>query len=180
MGAVRFLSQCPSFSACVGGGSRKARRCKPASNKDSESTVDAGNISIERHLSRRPSGSKKCKIEEKTEATTSKVTRSVDSMSVELRSSSRAKSDAASIMLELEILRRMPLPSSVMEAELRALKAKAVNLHSTASEAREETESTANSGTLPSLERIEDYLGEPANTSSFQALLRASVLVKQE
>lgn len=122
METVRILSQCPKFSARVGGSDMNAPGYKPASNKDSESTVDGGNISIERPLSRHPSGSKKRKIDKKTEATTSKVAMSVENTSKALRSCSRAKCDAASIMPEFEILRRVSLSSSVMDAELRAPK----------------------------------------------------------
>ena len=77
----------------------------------------------------------------------------------------------------------MSFESSAMNAELHALKAKAANLHSNASEAREEAEPTADSGSLPLVETIEDYLGERANTSSFEAPSGASgafVLVDQE
>lgn len=77
----------------------------------------------------------------------------------------------------------MSLPSSVMNAERHAPKAKAANLHSTASEARKQAEPTADSGSLPSVEIIEDCLGERANNSSLQApsgASGASALVNQD
>ena len=58
-----------------------------------------------------------------------KVTLGVDMISEALCASSQAKSDAASIMLEFEITRRMSLPECSMNFELRTLKKKALKLH---------------------------------------------------
>ena len=165
--AVRFLAKCPKFSAWVGGGSRLAAGYKPKAVHDSKASEDEGNLSIERPLLSRPSRLKKRKWEENTAVGSTKVAKSVDNMSEALRASSRAKSDAASIMLEFEILRRMALPQSVMNAELHALKAKASHLHSSAAPPSQPT--LESSGSMKSVEVMEDYFGEIPNDSSFQS-----------
>ena len=167
MEAVRFLAKRPTFSACVGGGSRHAAGYNPKAVHDSKASEDGGNISIERPLLGRPSGSKKRKGEKKTAVASTKVAKSVDNMSEELRASSPAKRDAAPIMLEFEILRPMALPQSVMNAELQSLKAKESHFHSSA--ARPSQPTLESSGSMKSVEVMEDYFGEIPNDSSFQS-----------
>ena len=166
MEAVRFLAKCPKFSACVGGGSTHAAGYKPKAVQDSKASEDGSNRSIERPLLSRPSGSKERKGEENTAVGSTMVAKSVDNMSEAPRASSRAKRGAVSIMLEVDILRRMVLPQSVMNAELQALKANSSHMHSSAALPSQPT--LESSGSMKSVEVMEDYFGEIPNDSSFQ------------
>ncbi|PXF43086.1 hypothetical protein BWQ96_07172 [Gracilariopsis chorda] len=135
MSAVSLLSECPKFSATIGGSSQSAHGYKPKSpktiEKQQEQSAAASNfasVSMSAPASNRPFGTKKRKAEEVFERNLCKVAKSMDAITESIRCSATNKKMAASIALQLKILHRMSTPATEMNRRFDDLMNKAALL----------------------------------------------------
>ena len=122
MEAVMFLSKTPKFSMKGGGESCKTSgrdlKFKIGKNADEDDigriegdqSGKRGNISMDQPSLKRPTGLKNRKQYEKGDNGWQRVARSVDNMAAALKTAATDKHKAASLGLQLEILKITPMP----------------------------------------------------------------------
>ena len=119
MDAIFYLGKVPKFSMKIGGGSSTAAGYRPFHNvkKDmddieEESNHVGGNIGFANPSLDRPRGIKKKKQEGRMEHSSHQVARSVDKMASVLATAASDKRKAASLSLQLEIVKSTPMCAS--------------------------------------------------------------------
>ena len=140
MEAVLYLSKIPKFSMKVAGGGSSLSLLPNSESVQNGTTEDdvfgrgglgdgkVGNISMNEPFASRPLGMKKRKKEEKSENGAQRVARSVDKMAWALESAANDKRRAASLGLQLEILKSTPMSSDEKRKMLDALRSDAASL----------------------------------------------------
>lgn len=135
MDAVWLLSKYPKFSTRVGGSSKSAQGSVPggaiviADDIEGIGEDGSGNIGMGKPSESRPKGVKKRKIEEKREQGTSKVASSVEKMAQALKQAAIDKRRTASLALQFEIMKSMPMSDAERYSKMESLRMEAAAMY---------------------------------------------------